>query len=798
MRSPAHHRFLLLASLVCAWSTLAAPLAPAAGQPSAQPSAESSIGMEGVRAAIERRDLQATMQAVDAVLADDPSNVDALMIKARYLRREGKAPEAGEIYRQILDIEPGNVQALIDYTLVALAQGQLIVAGINVEQLEQIEPGFAIPGYLRGLIALNKNEVEQGIQLIQESISGLPESSHPGLLAGVLDAAEDDLDKAQDYLGRIHARLPDNLAVSKLLAEVRLKLGDGDGALEALATIPEDRRDPQVMAMLGSAYLIRHDTEKGIAWIRRAVQAAPQSTVLRMQLARALLAAKDPAGAVDILAAWSDPDAKDIELTGLLIIARVQAGDVPEALRLARAIEGAHPRSPKALDLSGYAHLASGDLDGAVARFKQALDIDPKYAAAHINLARADVAAKRPDRAQQRLETFLRGRAPDLGAQLELATIARALGDEESERAWLETAQKSNRWTLEPGLRLVRFHLARQNTDAALEIIRDLKTRAPGSREVALLEANVEALSGKPTEAIALYQEQLEGRPHDPQTLLLLASAQWKAADLDSARETLARAIEIDPSDLGARMALASLELQSRRDEAALDLAQAIQHDFPDRPNGYVVEAKVHDAMGRPTQAADAYQKAFQLPGGDAVAMPLATALYSSGRPSDAIPLLLMRVRQQPQDTAALLLLGLAYQASGEDKAAILRYEQARELAPDHVGVLNNLAWLYRQQRDPRALATAARAYELAPDNTDVADTYGWILLGKGETDDALRVLEHAHASAPESTTIAYHLAVALAGSGDKERARTLLDGIIDVAPESTEAKDARDLLDAL
>ena len=45
--------------------------------------------------------------------------------------------------------------------------------------------------------------------------------------------------------------------------------------------------------------------------------------------------------------------------------------------------------------------------------------------------------------------------------------------------------------------------------------------------------------------------------------------------------------------------------------------------------------------------------------------------------------------------------------------------------------VLNNLAWLYHEAEDARALPTARRAYELAPEQPEIMDTYGWILLAE-------------------------------------------------------------------
>ena len=71
---------------------------------------------------------------------------------------------------------------------------------------------------------------------------------------------------------------------------------------------------------------------------------------------------------------------------------------------------------------------------------------------------------------------------------------------------------------------------------------------------------------------------------------------------------------------------------------------------------------------------------------------------------------------------------------------------------------LNNLAWLYYERKDPRALEIAKKAYELAPNSAPIADTYGWILVEKGEIAKGIEILSKAVQLAPDNKEIADHL----------------------------------------
>ena len=97
-------------------------------------------------------------------------------------------------------------------------------------------------------------------------------------------------------------------------------------------------------------------------------------------------------------------------------------------------------------------------------------------------------------------------------------------------------------------------------------------------------------------------------------------------------------------------------------------------------------------------------------------------------------------------------------------------------MAPNNVVALNNLAWIYHENGDDRAIELARRAYELSRDNGAVADTYGWILFKAGETKKSLPILEKALELKPDSQEIAMHLAEVYRASGRDSDAKRILE----------------------
>ena len=117
---------------------------------------------------------------------------------------------------------------------------------------------------------------------------------------------------------------------------------------------------------------------------------------------------------------------------------------------------------------------------------------------------------------------------------------------------------------------------------------------------------------------------------------------------------------------------------------------------------------------------------------------------------------------------------------------------------PDNVLALNNLAFLYSQQNDPRALELAKKAYEKAPESAAILDTYGYILIKQGQPKEGLPILEKAASLAPKANDIQFHLAEAYVANDNTQKAIEILEPIVKAEQNFSEKKAAVSLLDKL
>ena len=240
------------------------------------------------------------------------------------------------------------------------------------------------------------------------------------------------------------------------------------------------------------------------------------------------------------------------------------------------------------------------------------------------------------------------------------------------------------------------------------------------------------------------------------------------------------------------------LAIRAGRYDDAIAYAKSLQRVLPRSALGHTLEGDALRAAGKPNEAIAAYRAALERGGQGGVALGLFSAMRQAGDTAGADAFIDRWRAEHPEDLVALeTSAAAAYQRGARDEARVL-YERLVELRPNHALALNNLAWMYHQASDGRALDTARRAHEAAPSDPNVLDTYGWLLVENGQTEQGLTQLQRAVELAPDSPTSRYHLAAALAKAGDTDAALGVLSELLDSGVRFGEETEARLLRDQL
>ena len=287
-------------------------------------------------------------------------------------------------------------------------------------------------------------------------------------------------------------------------------------------------------------------------------------------------------------------------------------------------------------------------------------------------------------------------------------------------------------------------------------------------------------------------------RPNSAQPLQRIARLHIAGKDFDKAVDFMQRAANA-PSDLVVgRQYVAALALAGRNDDA-LKEARRYQTAQPKSPAGFEFEGDAHFDQKRWAEAERSYRSALKLqPAAGQLAVEALLDARSS-RKGRRRP----RIRQRwsadhPKDPMLLSFMGDQALGRRDLKAATAAYEAVLAIRPDHGQTLNNLAWVYGETGDPRAVELAERAVKQSPRAADAHDTLGMLLIARGDTKRGMEQLEQARKLSPERLDLRVNYARGLAKAGQKDAARKEIESLLAIKQDFRGKSDLPALLNSL
>lgn len=736
------------------------------------------------------------------VLTEYPEHAETRLARGELYRSLGKLDEALADFDVAVKVAPQNVRAYVGRALTNIQLGNTKAAKEDVQQLHRRARQLPITNYLKALLAFQEKDFGKASELLQETLRVAPENFQAQLLYGIVSYAQGNYMIADDYLSRVMQVASDNAEVRKLAGAARLKLKAPHRAIEALEPFGDDPEtdDAQALALLGTAYMLAGEHEKGTQLMSRAVELDPQQALLRTQLAAGRIALGDSKGAISDLKAAVDLGQDVVQADVLLVLSYLNQKQYDAAVKTAGDLEKRMVDSPVPPNLTGLAYLAQGQFDQARAKFDQALQVDPEFVVANMNLARLALASNKPRDAQKQYEQVLKKSPKHVGAMMGLAALARAEGDEQGVQRWLVKANQANPKAMQPILVLAETYLRQNQALKATNLLSGLNEAQKKSSKALRIQGMAYLQAGEFSSAKAIFQQLAELEPNNIESWFQLGRAQAAAGDMSGAGESFDKAIALDPQHKQPLVWIGKgeLALRDKNYPDALKLSKEMQEHFPNNAMSYEIEAAAHRGMGNVHAAIDAVEKAVRVEGNSKRINLFAHILASSGKTPKAVTMLGEWLDKNPNDGVSWTTMGMMQQQIGRVDEAITAYEKAIKLGGDNPVVLNNMAWLYLDRDDKRATELAKQAYEIAPERAEIVDTYGWVLFKQGKHKDALNVLQQALVLAPHNGEIGLHVAEALHTLGRNDEAKPLVERILEENPNTAFAAPARKLLKKL
>jgi putative PEP-CTERM system TPR-repeat lipoprotein len=510
----------------------------------------------------------------------------------------------------------------------------------------------------------------------------------------------------------------------------------------------------------------------------------------------------------------------------LLAKARLTAisGDLPKAQAVVEGVLAANPKDHDALLLAGSLLAAKADAQGALARYRQAVEARPDSLVAHSAVVSTLFQLRKPDEAAQQIEA-MKKIAPKHPQTLYLA--GQSAYERKDFKAVREIAQELLKLAPDNASALLlagagEFQLRSyvQAENHLSKLVQKNPNMALGRR---LLVATY-LRSGQAAKALNTLQPALERADNDAALLALAGETYLMNGDPDKSAEYFAKAAKLDPNSKGkqislaiahlaqgksgalseleqiastdsgtsADLALIATHLKAGQLDKALKAIEALEKKQPDNPATHNLRARTLLGKKDIAGARASFAKALQLnPTFFPAAASLAALDLADKKPEEARKRFEGMLAADPKNAQALLAIAeLQGSAGGKPEEVETLIGKAIMANPQDIAARLALITHHLKNKDNKKALTAANdAAASIPDRPEILDVLGRTQQVAGETNQALITYGKLANLQPTSPLAHMRLAELHLQAKNRDEAAKSLRRALEIRPDLLDAQ---------
>jgi len=745
-----------------------------------------------------KKENEKAAEKLDQGLAINPKNIKGLILKGEMVLAEKGAKDALPYFEHVLEIEPENMAAMVKNAGVLFDLKRDEEALVILDRIFEVAPRHPFANYLSAVIQVRKGDNKKAMEFLETAGPALDNFVPALMLRGVVNYSEGNYAQAVHGLSKLIDITPENVVGRRYLGAALLRQGEHQEAIDVLEPALEYGDAGSIIyALLGSANMKLGKYEKGTEYFAKAVEANPDAERLKTQLALSKLASGDPQSAVENLEGILEKDPNSKQAAVFLTLISLRQQDFEKALENADHIIAQSKDNPIGYNLKGTAYAGLGRSKEARENFDRALDLNPEYHSANINLAQLALRENNEKEAIDIYQKILRSDKKHVGAKLGLVKIARSKRDYKTAVQYLEQAADAAPKRIDIRVQLSEIYLLDKDLekakDIAVQIIRDFPDHGAGYEAA----GKIDMLLGNNDLAIGNLKRMAAILGENDKAYQLLGNAQMKVRDYEGARQTFQKALKFAKNKEAFLSQLYSLESREGNYPAARKYIEDLKKMDEKSPLAYVLEGRLFMVERKPQDALNSYKKAREFGAKSTrFAIEYSRAYAAMGDKENATKILTDWLARNEKNLNIRHVLASDYLQAGSYTEAIEQYDYILNIDANNVVALNNNAWLYSKVGEmAKAEIMAEKSYKMRPEVASFMDTYAWILVQAGKNKQGLDLLQKAVNKEPDNMDIRYHFAVALKNNGNTKAAKKELEQMISSGVEFSEAENARKML---
>lgn len=694
----------------------------------------------------------------EAVLADEPLDLEAQLELARTLSAAGDVTGAVRAYDSLLEAHPGGLPYLLEKKeLVAKTDDPAQLAPV-LDELFRLDPTRTDVAVERGnlYLSLAYDRPEGSAERDQAARTALVSYERASSDADAADVSELGIARASrlvndperairayqafldregnhlrhDVLKELGHALRETGRYSEAIEAYGRAIGggleDADlfwGAAEVASEVGQDaralqlidlllRRDPNNPLFLrkkGQLLLRAGHRTEALAALQQAVQAAHGDPHAFFEVAEALRAQGAYADAITYYRRGLDVDPNSRHGRLALSETLLLAGQYPEAVQIADPLLKEDPNDLAAWKARADAFRAMGRPTEVLYSLKAILLLEPENGPALLEMYRLHRDAKDTKEAYETLVRLLASSAPeaqDATLHLERGDLAATLGKtEEANEAYEKAASLDPMMKLEIATRRARLRLSAGRPDLALEVLdegmKSVPTGAASSIAALLLRAEILGALERPAEARVAYEEVRQRDPKSPVALAGVGKSMLDEGKHAEAVEFLRAAIPQVPPQESLYLLLAEAYSGLGQWEPASEAVKKGVEALPKSVALWVREGELAVARQAWTEASSAFAHALALePAGVEVLLRAGFVAERMEHPNEALAFYERATEADPSNKQAWTSRGLALLATARPTDAQTSFDRALALDSDYAPAKDGKKLALQKTRD--------------------------------------------------------------------------------------------------
>jgi putative PEP-CTERM system TPR-repeat lipoprotein len=470
----------------------------------------------------------------------------------------------------------------------------------DLRDVNSRQPGDQVTAGLL-ITALMRNNDSAGAKAVADRFAeASPKNAFGPLFQGQIQFAKADYDGAIASFSRSLALDPKFTLALYDRAAARANRGDLMGANNDYQTLLKaDPKNMMALIRVAEVNLRMKQDKTAEAILKHAVDIEPKNSLPNLALSSYYITRNRMKDAGDAIGAYLKRSPNDVNAQMVQAEIQLATGQNDPALATFRRLASAHPESPQIQYMLGGALIAKNDGNGAIAAYKRALEIAPKFNLARTALIHYALATKRNDVAIAAAQDSVK---TDPGLQSDLVLASTLIAARSNDQAEVVLKQSQAQHPSEAGA-ILYSQVLRQGKKAkqADAVLADWIAKHPGDvgarLELAQNQMNTNA-AGAEQQFRAVLKTQ-------PNNLVALNNLSWLLQKKDS-KQAIAyadQAAKLAPNSAPILDTLGWVKWQAKDGTGALPILQKAYAADSSNPEIAFHLAVVLDANGRRAEA---------------------------------------------------------------------------------------------------------------------------------------------------------------------------------------------------